>query len=39
MNKELFILEVKKLGIDVDDIKVSKLEHFYIIRCDKYMHF
>ena len=29
MNKELFIEEVKKLGIELDDDKLNKLEDFY----------
>ena len=29
MNKELFIEEVNKLGIDLDKDKLSKLEEFY----------
>ena len=29
MNKELFIKEVNKLGIDLDEDKLSKLEEFY----------
>ena len=29
MNKEEFILEVEKLGIVVDELKIAKLEKFY----------
>lgn len=34
MNKEEFILEIEKLGIVVDDIKLSKLEQFYSLLID-----
>lgn len=34
MNKEEFILEIEKLGIAVDDVKLSKLEQFYRLLID-----
>ena len=29
MNKDNFIIEVEKLGIEIDDIKLNQLEKYY----------